>query len=99
MTRGPLRAGRSTAGMRQKRAAQTPGRSPCALGDHGFAESDIDEAAEAILPSVPASNPREARVEDLRALLAAARAGLDPANLTGQLPLAHTLRCVVLRPV
>jgi alcohol dehydrogenase class IV len=51
---------------------------PHALADYGFAEDSIAEAAEAILPSVPASNPRRVTVEDLETLLRAAQAGTDP---------------------
>lgn len=58
---------------------------PRALGEFGFAESDIGEAAEAILPAVPENNPRGVSVADLRALLGAAQAGTDPADLARQL--------------
>lgn len=58
---------------------------PRALGDYGFSRDDIDEAAEAILPFVPANNPREVSVDDLRVLLETAQAGLDPATLFDQL--------------
>jgi maleylacetate reductase len=51
---------------------------PHALADYGFAEDSIAEATEAILPSVPASNPRPVTVEDLKTLLRAAQAGTDP---------------------
>jgi maleylacetate reductase len=51
---------------------------PHALRDYGFAEDAIGEAAEAILPSVPPSNPRPVSVEDLRALLRAAWSGAAP---------------------
>jgi maleylacetate reductase len=51
---------------------------PHALADYGFAEDSIAEAAKAILPSVPASNPRPVTVEDLETLLRAAQAGTDP---------------------
>ena len=51
---------------------------PRALADYGFAEASIDEAAEAILPSVPPSNPRPVTAADLRALLRAAWSGADP---------------------
>jgi maleylacetate reductase len=51
---------------------------PHALADYGFTEDSIPEAAEAILPSVPPSNPRPVTVEDLRTLLRAAWAGSDP---------------------
>ena len=51
---------------------------PHALADYGFTEEAIPEAAEAILPSVPPSNPRPVTAEDLRALLRAAWSGADP---------------------
>jgi maleylacetate reductase len=51
---------------------------PHALADYGFTEDSIPEAAEAILPSVPPSNPRPVTAGDLRALLRAAWAGADP---------------------
>jgi len=53
---------------------------PHALRDYGFAEDSIAEAADAILPSVPPSNPREVTAEHLRALLRAAWSGADPAQ-------------------
>ena len=51
---------------------------PHALADYGFTEDSIPAAAEAILPSVPPSNPRAVTAEDLRALLRAAWSGADP---------------------
>jgi maleylacetate reductase len=51
---------------------------PQALADYGFTEDSIAEAAEAILPSVPPSNPRQVTAEDLRTLLRAAWSGSDP---------------------
>ena len=51
---------------------------PRALADYGFTEDSIAEAAEAILPSVPASNPRPVTAADLRTLLRAAWSGADP---------------------
>lgn len=51
---------------------------PHALADYGFAEDSVGEAAEAILPSVPPSNPREVTAADLAALLRAAWSGADP---------------------
>jgi alcohol dehydrogenase class IV len=51
---------------------------PRALADYGFTEDSIAEAAEAILPSVPPSNPQPVTEEDLRALLRAAWSGSDP---------------------
>jgi len=55
---------------------------PRALADYGFSEDSIAEAAEAILPSVPPSNPRPVTAEDLRALLRAAWEGSDPKAVT-----------------
>ena len=51
---------------------------PHALADYGFTEDSVPEAADAILPSVPPSNPRPVTAEDLRALLRAAWSGADP---------------------
>jgi alcohol dehydrogenase class IV len=51
---------------------------PRALADYGFTEDSIAEAADAILPSVPPSNPRPVTAADLRALLRAAWSGADP---------------------
>jgi alcohol dehydrogenase class IV len=51
---------------------------PHALRDYGFAEDAIPEAAEAILPAVPPSNPRPVTVADLERLLRAAWSGADP---------------------
>jgi len=51
---------------------------PRALADYGFTEDSIAEAADAILPSVPPSNPRPVTAPDLRALLRAAWSGSDP---------------------
>ena len=51
---------------------------PHALADYGFSADSIAEAAEAILPSVPASNPRPVTAADLERLLRAAQAGTDP---------------------
>lgn len=51
---------------------------PHALADYGFAEDSIAEAADAILPAVPPSNPRAVTAADLRALLRAAWSGADP---------------------
>ena len=48
---------------------------PHALRDYGFSEDSIDEAADAILPSVPPSNPRPVSAVDLRTLLRAAWSG------------------------
>jgi maleylacetate reductase len=51
---------------------------PHALRDYGFTEDAIPEAAEAILPAVPESNPRPVTVADLERLLRAAWSGADP---------------------
>ncbi len=51
---------------------------PRALADYGFTEDSVAEAAEAILPSVPPSNPRQVTEADLRVLLRAAWSGADP---------------------
>ena len=56
---------------------------PRALRDYGFAEDSIAEAADAILPSVPPSNPRPVTAEDLRTLLRAAWSGADPDQALG----------------
>jgi maleylacetate reductase len=53
---------------------------PHALRDYGLAEDSIAEAADAILPSVPPSNPRPVTAADLRVLLRAAWSGTDPAQ-------------------
>jgi maleylacetate reductase len=55
---------------------------PRALRDYGFAEDSIAAAADAILPSVPPSNPRPVSARDLRALLRAAWSGADPAGIS-----------------
>ena len=49
-----------------------------ALRDFGFEESQIPDAAEAILPAVPPSNPADVSVEVLEALLRRAWEGADP---------------------
>jgi maleylacetate reductase len=54
---------------------------PHALADYGFTADSIAEAAEAILPSVPPSNPRPVTAQDLRALLHAAWSGSDPRSV------------------
>jgi alcohol dehydrogenase class IV len=51
---------------------------PHALRDYGFGEDAIPEAADAILPAVPPSNPRPVTADDLRRLLYAAWSGADP---------------------
>jgi len=54
---------------------------PHALADYGFTVESVPEAAAAILPSVPPSNPRPVTAEDLRALLLAAWSGADPSTV------------------
>jgi len=54
---------------------------PRALADYGFTEDSIAEAAQAILPSVPPSNPRPVTADDLRLLLRAAWSGADPRTI------------------
>jgi maleylacetate reductase len=54
---------------------------PRALRDYGLAEADLVDAAKAILPAVPAGNPRIVTVESLVALLRAAWEGADPGNV------------------
>lgn len=51
---------------------------PRALRDFGFNESDIPEAAAAILPAVPADNPTPVTIGNLERLLHAAWNGADP---------------------
>jgi maleylacetate reductase len=51
---------------------------PKALKDYGFAEKNIPEAVELILPVIPASNPRKVTHSNLTELLTAAWAGTTP---------------------
>jgi alcohol dehydrogenase class IV len=51
---------------------------PKALRDYGFEESQIHNAAQAILPAVPPSNPADVSVEVLEDLLRRAWEGADP---------------------
>lgn len=51
---------------------------PLTLRGYGFTEDAIREAADLILPAVPANNPRPVTAEDLRRLLHAAWSGADP---------------------
>lgn len=51
---------------------------PRALADHGLPAANIAEAAQLILPAVPASNPRAVTAADLEALLRAAHTGNTP---------------------
>ena len=53
---------------------------PRALKDYGFAERNIPEAVERILPGIPASNPRKATRANLTELLTAAWAGTIPGS-------------------
>ncbi|MCZ4583589.1 maleylacetate reductase [Rhodococcus opacus] len=55
---------------------------PRALRDYGFDESDIDSAVDAILPAVPANNPRPVTADELRRLLHAAWRGAEPRTIT-----------------
>jgi alcohol dehydrogenase class IV len=54
---------------------------PRALRDYGLKEAAIPEAAAAILPSVPPSNPRSVSAADLEHLLHAAWSGADPGSV------------------
>ena len=54
---------------------------PHALADYGFTADAIPEAAAAILPSVPPSNPRPVTAADLETLLRAAWSGADPRTI------------------
>jgi alcohol dehydrogenase class IV len=56
-------------------------QAPLALRDYGLAEDEIPGVAEAILPALPAGNPRPVTAGDLRRLLRAAWAGADPVTL------------------
>ena len=60
------------------RGKPVAGDRPQALRDYGFAEDAIPDAAAAILPAVPESNPRPVTVADLERLLRAAWSGADP---------------------
>lgn len=55
---------------------------PRALSSYGFEPDAVVEAAQAILPLVPATNPRPVSLEHLQSLLAAACQGLDPRPLS-----------------
>jgi maleylacetate reductase len=57
-------------------------QAPTALRDYGFTEADIPQAVDAILPSVPESNPRPVTADDLRQLLHLAWEGADPLPLS-----------------
>ncbi|MFZ3555868.1 maleylacetate reductase [Streptomyces sp. BH055] len=54
---------------------------PAALRDHGFSKKHIEDAAQAILESIPVNNPRPVTADDVRQLLCAAWAGTDPMAL------------------
>jgi maleylacetate reductase len=73
---GPFGAGTAIGGLQALRQELD---APRALRDFGFAEDAIPDAADAILPAVPPSNPRPVTAEDLRRLLRAAWSGADPA--------------------
>ena len=51
---------------------------PRALRDYGFDESMVHDAAAAILPAVPDSNPVDVTTTDLERLLRQAWEGADP---------------------
>jgi alcohol dehydrogenase class IV len=70
----------TNAGLAQLRAKL---QAPRALRDYGFDAADIREAAEAIFPAVPPSNPRQVTVDDLSRLLHAAWEGADPRSIEG----------------
>ena len=70
-----LRADRAVDGLQDLRDELA---APRALRDYGFSENAIPEAADAILPAVPADNPRPVDAADLRRLLRAAWSGADP---------------------
>jgi maleylacetate reductase len=70
-----LEAGRALDGLVALKAELD---APRALADYGFTADSVAEAAAAILPSVPESNPRPVTAADLRTLLHAAWAGTDP---------------------
>ncbi|MCU1480996.1 MAG: maleylacetate reductase [Subtercola sp.] len=63
---------------------------PRSLADLGFSESSISEAADIILPAIPASNPREVSPRLLAGLLHDAWAGAAPGTSTS--PLAQAVR-------
>ena len=57
---------------------RTAVNAPKALKNYGFAEKNIPEAVERILPGIPASNPRKVTSANLTELLMAAWAGTIP---------------------
>ncbi|MBP3035900.1 maleylacetate reductase [Arthrobacter sp. zg-ZUI100] len=65
----------SVAGLNRLRTAVN---APKALKNYGFAEKNIPEAVELILPVIPASNPRKVTPANLTELLTAAWAGTIP---------------------
>jgi maleylacetate reductase len=75
---GALGTGRALDGMEELRREL---HAPRALRDHGFEESDIPAAAEAIVSAVPPGNPRPVTVSDLRRLLHAAWDGANPETM------------------
>jgi len=56
-------------------------RAPRALRDIGLRAEDLPEAVDAVLPAVPANNPRPVDAAALTRLLRAAWAGDDPGGL------------------
>jgi alcohol dehydrogenase class IV len=68
----------SATGLDGLQALKRQLNAPHALRDYGFTENAIADAADAILPSVPPSNPRPVSAEDLRMLLRAAWSGAAP---------------------
>ena len=54
---------------------------PRALRDIGLRAEDLPEAVDAVLPAVPANNPRPVDAAALTRLLRAAWAGDDPGGL------------------
>ncbi|KXO99180.1 maleylacetate reductase [Tsukamurella pseudospumae] len=56
-------------------------RAPRSLRDLGMAEADIAPAVEAVLPLVPAGNPRPVTAADLHRILSAAWSGATPEHI------------------
>jgi len=72
------RAFGTSTGLEGLQALRSRLEAPRALRDFGFEESQISDAAEAIMPSVPASNPATVTPEILERLLRDAWEGADP---------------------
>jgi maleylacetate reductase len=68
----------SSSGQEGLAALRSRLKAPRALRDHGFRADSIAEAARAILPSVPESNPAPVTVQTLEHLLEQAWEGADP---------------------